>query len=154
MLHHDQPEKQQVLVKYLQGSSTMNCERLMYVIHIYYSKLLQICCQLRIRPSHAPHDPPTLTPRQRILSPFASFWHRSKSHGATEPTTNSQSRPSSWTRNLSGMLRRRDGSDIQLREVTVPCTAGKPVRFFQSRSSSPLSLFRTEELSCEKEATR
>jgi WD40 repeat protein len=36
MLHHDQPEKQQVLVEYLQGSLTTHCERLMYAIYIYH----------------------------------------------------------------------------------------------------------------------
>ncbi|KAG1767383.1 hypothetical protein EV702DRAFT_1282657 [Suillus placidus] len=34
---------------------------------------------------------------------------------------------SQLARNLaSSLIRRRDGSDIQLREVEVPCTAGKP----------------------------
>jgi hypothetical protein len=63
------------------------------------------------------------------LSHFTSVWHRSKPHGATESTTQSRSRPFSWTRNISGILPRRDRSDIQLQEVGVPCTAGKPVRF-------------------------
>ncbi|KAG2748777.1 WD40 repeat-like protein [Suillus brevipes Sb2] len=104
---------------------------------------------LRIRPSHAPHDRPTPTPRQCILSPFASFWHRSKPHGATEPTTNSQSRPFSWTRNLSSMLRRRNGSDIQLREVKVPCTAGKP-RNYHARKKPTASSSQT----CDTHTTR
>ncbi|KAG2111045.1 hypothetical protein BD769DRAFT_72785 [Suillus cothurnatus] len=41
---------------------------------------------------------------QHILSPLSSFWRRSKSHRSTE----------------------QDGPGIQLREVEVPCTAGKP----------------------------
>ncbi|KAG2747063.1 hypothetical protein P692DRAFT_20834668, partial [Suillus brevipes Sb2] len=80
---------------------------------------------LRIRLSQS-HAPPTPTLHQRTLSPFTSVWRRSKPHRATEPATRSLSRPFSWTRNLSGILRRRDRSDIQLREVEVPCTAGKP----------------------------
>ncbi|KAG1849495.1 hypothetical protein F4604DRAFT_1907439 [Suillus subluteus] len=76
-------------------------------------------------------------PPQRTLSPFPSFWHRSKSHGATEHDTQSQSQPFSWTRNLAfGILRRRDGSDIELREVEVPCTAGKP-RYYHARKKKP-----------------
>jgi hypothetical protein len=129
MLHHDQLQKRQVPVEYLQGFLTMHCERLMYVISIYSSMLRRISCQLRIRLSQS-HAPPTPTPHQHTLSPFTSVWRRSKPHGATEPATLSLSRPFSWTRNLSGILRRRDRSDIQLREVEVPCTAGKPVRFF------------------------
>jgi len=38
-----------------------------------------------------------------------------------------------WTRNLSSILRRRDGSGIELREIEVPYTAGKPVGFSLSR---------------------
>ncbi|KAG2051118.1 hypothetical protein BDR06DRAFT_959304 [Suillus hirtellus] len=81
---------------------------------------------LRIRLSQ-PHGPPIPVLRQRTLSRFHSFWHRSKSHGVTRHDTRPQSHPLSWTRNLvSGILRRRDGSDIELREVEVPYTAGKP----------------------------
>ncbi|KAG2344712.1 WD40 repeat-like protein [Suillus weaverae] len=83
--------------------------------------------------SHGLHNSPTPAPRQRTLSPFSSFWRRSKSHGATEPDTKS---PLSWTRNLFSMLRRRDGSDIQLREVEVPYTAGKP-RNYHARKKKP-----------------
>ncbi|KIK38891.1 hypothetical protein CY34DRAFT_808920 [Suillus luteus UH-Slu-Lm8-n1] len=105
---------------------------------------------LRIRPSHAPDDRPTLTPRQRILSPFASFWHSSKPHEASEPTTKSQSRPFSWTRNLSGMLRRGDGSEMRLREVQVPCTAGKPRNYHARKkpaasSSRPCNTHTTQQ---------
>ncbi|KAG2337781.1 hypothetical protein BDR05DRAFT_739515 [Suillus weaverae] len=61
--------------------------------------------------------------------------------------------PLSWTQNLvSSLLRRQDGSDIQLREVEVPCTAGKPVHFFFSFTVLHHGLFRAEELSCERKA--
>ncbi|KAG2051113.1 WD40 repeat-like protein [Suillus hirtellus] len=86
----------------------------------------------RIRPSqsHGPHNHSTPTPHQRILSPFSSFWRRSNLHGGTEHHTRPLSHYLNWTRNLvSGMLRRRDGSDIELREVEVPYTAGKPRNF-------------------------
>ncbi|KAG2051093.1 WD40 repeat-like protein [Suillus hirtellus] len=83
--------------------------------------------RIRLSQSHGPHNHSTPTPRQRTLSPFSSFWHRSKSHGETEHHTRTLSHSLNWTRNLvSGMLRRRDGSDIELREIEVPCTAGKP----------------------------
>ncbi|KAG2344607.1 hypothetical protein BDR05DRAFT_947296 [Suillus weaverae] len=94
---------------------------------------------LRTRPSqsHGPHNCPSPAPRQRALGPLSSFWRRSKSHGATERNTKSPSRPLSWTRNLvSSLLRRRDGSDIQLREVEVPYTAGKP-RNYHARKKKP-----------------
>ncbi|KAG2344713.1 WD40 repeat-like protein [Suillus weaverae] len=87
----------------------------------------------RLSQSHGPHNSPTPAPPQRTLGPFTSFWRRSKSLGATERDTKSPSRPFSWTRNLSSMLRRRDGSDIQLREVEVPCTAGKPRNYHARR---------------------
>ncbi|KAG1816783.1 quinon protein alcohol dehydrogenase-like superfamily [Suillus subaureus] len=80
----------------------------------------------RLSRSHEPHNLPIPAPHQRTLNPLSSFWHRFKSHSATEPDTQSRSQSLSWTRNLSGMLRRRDRSDIQLREVEVPYTAGKP----------------------------
>ncbi|KAG2740394.1 hypothetical protein P692DRAFT_20812629, partial [Suillus brevipes Sb2] len=104
----------------------------------------QICCQSHIHLSQS-HAPPTPTPHQRTLSPFSSFWRRSKPHGATESTTQSRSRIFSWTRNLSGILRRR--------EVEVPCTAGKPVRFFLFHSFSLLNLFRAEKLPRNREAS-
>ncbi|KAG2343876.1 WD40 repeat-like protein [Suillus weaverae] len=77
-------------------------------------------------------------PRQRNLGgPFSSFWRRSKPHGPTEPDTQSRSRPLSWTRNLvSGILRGRDRSNIQLREVEVPCTWAKP-RNYHARKKKP-----------------
>ncbi|KAG1816796.1 uncharacterized protein BJ212DRAFT_1480649 [Suillus subaureus] len=66
-----------------------------------------------------------------------SFWRRSKPHGATERDTQPRSHPLSWTRNIvSGMMRRRDGSDIQLQEVEVPYTAGKP-RNYHARKKKP-----------------
>ncbi|KIK41947.1 hypothetical protein CY34DRAFT_805454 [Suillus luteus UH-Slu-Lm8-n1] len=90
---------------------------------------------LRIRPSQS-HSPPTPTPQQHTLSPFTSVWRRYKPHGAAEPATQSRSQPFSWTHNLSGILRRRDRSDIQLREVEVPYTAGKP-RNYHARKKKP-----------------
>ncbi|KAG2744125.1 WD40 repeat-like protein [Suillus brevipes Sb2] len=90
---------------------------------------------LRIRLSQS-HAPPTPTPHQRSLGPFTSVWRRSKPHGATQPTTQSQSRPFSWTQNISGVLHRRDRSDIQLQEVEVPCTAGKP-RNYHAKKKKP-----------------
>ncbi|KAG1807395.1 hypothetical protein EV424DRAFT_1576411 [Suillus variegatus] len=81
--------------------------------------------RIRLSQSHELHDRPAPAPRQHTLDPFSSFWH-SKSHGAIERDTQSRSRPLSWTRNLVSRICRRDGSDIQLREVEVPYTAGKP----------------------------
>ncbi|KAG1784060.1 hypothetical protein EV702DRAFT_31407 [Suillus placidus] len=54
---------------------------------------------------------------------------------------------------VSGMPRRRDGSDIQLREppiIEVPCTAGKPIGHYHARkpsasSSRPLNTHLTEQ---------
>ncbi|KAG2051114.1 WD40 repeat-like protein [Suillus hirtellus] len=93
----------------------------------------------RIRLSQS-HGPPISVPRQRTLSRFHSFWHRSKSHGETGHHTRPRSHPLSWTRNLvSGILRRRDGSDIELREVEVPYTAGKP-RNYHARKKPTASL--------------
>ncbi|KAG1893945.1 uncharacterized protein F5891DRAFT_1064193 [Suillus fuscotomentosus] len=81
--------------------------------------------RIRLSQSHGPHDHPIPVPRQRTLSRFHSFWRRSKSHGQTGHHTRPWSHPLSWTRNLvSGILRRRDGSDTELREVEVPYTAG------------------------------
>ncbi|KIK44103.1 hypothetical protein CY34DRAFT_653860 [Suillus luteus UH-Slu-Lm8-n1] len=112
------------------------------------SLLGRICYQSRNRLSHAPPAP---TPHQRFLGRFTSVWRRDKPHGATEPATQSQSRPFSWTQNLSGMLRRRDQSDIQLQEVEVPYTAGKPVHCSLIHSSSVSLSPRTEELPRRKE---
>ncbi|KIK43722.1 hypothetical protein CY34DRAFT_803563 [Suillus luteus UH-Slu-Lm8-n1] len=105
----------------------------------------------RIRLSQS-HAPPTPTPHQRTFSPLSSFWHRSKPHGATEPTTlsESRSRPFSWTRNLSGILRRRVRSHIQLREVAVPYTAGKPKTYHATgrsaaTSSRPPNIYNTRQ---------
>ncbi|KAG2738290.1 WD40 repeat-like protein [Suillus brevipes Sb2] len=85
------------------------------------------------------HAPPTPTPHQRILSPFTSVWRRDKPHGATEPATQSRSRPFGWTRNLSGILRRRDRSDIRLQEVDVPYTAGKPRNYHAGKKKPAAS---------------
>ncbi|KIK44108.1 hypothetical protein CY34DRAFT_11278 [Suillus luteus UH-Slu-Lm8-n1] len=90
----------------------------------------------RIRLSQS-HALPTPTPDQRSLSPFTSVWRRSKPPGATEPTTQSRSRPFSWTRNLSGVLHRRDRSDVQLQEV--PCTAGKPRNYHAGKKKPAAS---------------
>ncbi|KAG2343883.1 hypothetical protein BDR05DRAFT_947964 [Suillus weaverae] len=93
--------------------------------------------RIRLSQSHGPHNCPTPPPLQRTLNPFSSFWHRSNSHRTTEPDTQLRSRALSWTRNLvSGILRKRDGSDIQLREVEVPYTAGKP-RNYHARKKKP-----------------
>ncbi|KAG2343916.1 hypothetical protein BDR05DRAFT_962565 [Suillus weaverae] len=93
--------------------------------------------RIRLSQSHGPHNCPTPVPPQRTLSPFASFWRRFKPNGATESNPKSRSRPLSWTRNLvSGIVRRRNGSDIQLREVEVPHTAGKP-RNYHARKKKP-----------------
>ncbi|KAG2739015.1 WD40 repeat-like protein [Suillus brevipes Sb2] len=84
----------------------------------------------RIRQSQSQsYAPPTPT-HQRTFNLFTSVLRPSNPHGATESATQSRSRSFSWTQNLSSMLRRLDRSDIQLREVEVPCTAGQPVRFF------------------------
>ncbi|KAG1853185.1 quinon protein alcohol dehydrogenase-like superfamily [Suillus subalutaceus] len=83
--------------------------------------------RIRLSQTHGPHDHTTPASRQRTLSRFSFFLRRSRPHGATERDTQIRSRPFSWTRNIvSSILRRRDGSDIQLHEVEVPCTAGKP----------------------------
>ncbi|KAG1816733.1 uncharacterized protein BJ212DRAFT_1299489 [Suillus subaureus] len=75
--------------------------------------------------SHEPHNHATPVPRQRALSRFFSFLRHFKPHRETDPDTQSRSYSLSWTRNLvSGILRKRDGSDIQSQEV--PYTAGKP----------------------------
>ncbi|KAG2739257.1 hypothetical protein P692DRAFT_20916733 [Suillus brevipes Sb2] len=95
-------------------------------------------CQLRIRLSQS-HAPPTLTPHQRTLSPLTSVWRRSKPHGATEPVTQSRSRPFSWTRKLFGVLHRQNRSDIQSQEVEVPCTAGKPRNYHAGKKKPAAS---------------
>ncbi|KIK32422.1 hypothetical protein CY34DRAFT_814310 [Suillus luteus UH-Slu-Lm8-n1] len=93
---------------------------------------------LRIRLSQSqPHASPTLTPHQRTFNPFTSVWRSSEPHGATESTTRSRSRPFSWTRNITGILRRRDRSDIQSREVEVPYTAGKPRNYHAGKRKMP-----------------
>ncbi|KAG1807411.1 hypothetical protein EV424DRAFT_1647058 [Suillus variegatus] len=83
--------------------------------------------RIHLSQSHGPRKHSTPTPHQRTLSPFSSFWRRSNLHGGTEHHTRPLSHYLNWTRKLvSGMLRRRDRSDIELREVEVPHTAGKP----------------------------
>ncbi|KAG2751896.1 WD40 repeat-like protein [Suillus brevipes Sb2] len=94
---------------------------------------------LRIRLSQSQsHAPPTPT-HQRTFNPFTSVWRSSEPHGATESATQSRSRPFSWTRNFSGILRRRDRSDIQLREVEVPCTAGQPRNYHGGKGKKPVA---------------
>lgn len=63
---------------------------------------------------------------RRILSTFSSSLYHSRPHEATKHNTQSRPRPFSWSRNLCGMLRRRDRSDIELQEV--PYTARPPPR--------------------------
>jgi hypothetical protein len=66
---------------------------------------------------------------------------RSKPTRETESDTQSRSHYLNWTRNLvSGILRRRDGSDMQLREAEVPYTGPQPVRFFFNGYSLSLTL--------------
>lgn len=78
----------------------------------------------RLSQSNGPSNRPTPPPRQRANSRFSSFLRRFKPHGASESDTQPRSHPLSWTRNIvSGMMRRPDGSDIQLQEVEVPYTA-------------------------------
>ncbi|KIK36092.1 hypothetical protein CY34DRAFT_811565, partial [Suillus luteus UH-Slu-Lm8-n1] len=91
---------------------------------------------VRIRLSQF-HAPPTPTPHQRTFNLFTSVWRSSEPHVATESATQSLSKPFSWTRNLSSILRRRDRSDIQLREVEVPCTAGKPRNYHAKKRKMP-----------------
>ncbi|KAG1798365.1 Quino protein amine dehydrogenase [Suillus variegatus] len=96
--------------------------------------------RIRLSQSHGPHDHPTPVPRQRTFSRFPSFWRRSKSHGEIEHHTRPLSHSLNWTRNLvSGMLRRRDGSDIELREVEVPYTAGKPRNYHARKKPTSTS---------------
>ncbi|KAG2750153.1 WD40 repeat-like protein [Suillus brevipes Sb2] len=94
--------------------------------------------RIRLSQSHA-HAPPTPTPHQRTFNPFTSVLRPFKPHGATESATLSRSQPFSWTRNISGMLRRRDRSDIQLREVEVPCTAGQPRNYHAGKGKNPVA---------------
>ncbi|KAG2750166.1 WD40 repeat-like protein [Suillus brevipes Sb2] len=96
---------------------------------------------LRIRLSQS-HAPPTPTPHQRTFNPFTSVlrsFERTEPHVATELSTQSRSQPFSWTRNISGILRRRDRSDIQLREAEVPCTAGKPRNYHAGKGKNPVA---------------
>jgi hypothetical protein len=80
-------------------------------------------------PSHGPHTVHTAAPRQ--------------------PAS-----PLSWAQKfMSGMLRRRDGVNVQLPPIVeVPLTAGKPVRSFVLLQSLSMSHVDAEELSCKKEA--
>ncbi|KAG2337778.1 YVTN repeat-like/Quino protein amine dehydrogenase [Suillus weaverae] len=90
----------------------------------------------RLSQSNGPNDHPAPPPHQRPHNRFSSLWRRSKPHKATQRDDQPRSQPLSWTRNLSAILRRRDGSDIQLREVEVPYTAGKP-RNYHARKKKP-----------------
>jgi hypothetical protein len=64
----------------------------------------------------------------------------SRSHRTTERNTQPRSYPSSWARNIvSGILRRSDGSDIELREplvAEVPYTAIQP-KHYHARKKIP-----------------
>ncbi|KAG1740572.1 quinon protein alcohol dehydrogenase-like superfamily [Suillus lakei] len=99
----------------------------------------------RLSQSNGSNNHPIPAPRQRTLSPFSSFWRRSKPHRATERDTQPRSHPLSWTQNLAfGISRRRPESNIELREppaVEVPCTAGKP-RNYHARKKPAASSFR------------
>ncbi|KAG2112913.1 hypothetical protein BD769DRAFT_1111018 [Suillus cothurnatus] len=95
--------------------------------------------RIRLSQSHGLHNHPTPAPRQRTLGRFSFFWRRSKPHRTTERDT--QFRPFRWTGNLSSLLRRGDGSDMQLRELEVPYTAGKP-RNYHARKKRAASLSR------------
>ncbi|KAG2135351.1 WD40-repeat-containing domain protein [Suillus bovinus] len=81
--------------------------------------------RIRLSQSHGPYHHPTPTPHQRTFNRFSSLWRNSNSHRETDHHARPQSHPLSRTRNL-GILRRRDASDIELQEVEVPYTAGKP----------------------------
>jgi hypothetical protein len=113
----------------------------------------------RLSQSHGAHDHPTPTPRQRPLSRFFSFLRRSKPTRETESDTQSRSHYLNWTRNLvSGILRRRDGSDMQLRETEVPYTGPQP-RNYHARvkkaasSSRPSNIHTTQQLSATTQTT-
>ncbi|KAG1731013.1 hypothetical protein EDB19DRAFT_1912684 [Suillus lakei] len=81
----------------------------------------------RLSQSNEPNNRPTPAPRQRILSHLSSFWRHFKSHRATEPHTQPQSRPLSWARNLiSGMMRRRDVSSYEHHQQSKSRAAGRP----------------------------
>ncbi|KAG2078501.1 WD40 repeat-like protein [Suillus decipiens] len=106
------------------------------------SALREANLHIRLSQSSGPHHHPTLAPCQRTLCLFSSFLRHSKPHRTTEPDTKSRSQSFSWTRDLvSGILHRRDGSDVQLQEVKVPCTAGKP-RNYHARPKPAASLSR------------
>ncbi|KAG2135405.1 quinon protein alcohol dehydrogenase-like superfamily [Suillus bovinus] len=93
--------------------------------------------RIRLSQSHGPYRHPTPAPRQRALSRFSSLWRDSNSHRETDHHGRPQSHPLSWTRNL-GILRRRDASGIELQEVEVPYTAGKP-RNYHARKKKPVA---------------
>ncbi|KIK31904.1 hypothetical protein CY34DRAFT_19459 [Suillus luteus UH-Slu-Lm8-n1] len=120
MLHHDQHQKSKVLV-YLQAFLTMHCERLIRTF---------------VYPNPMPRPP-----RHHIIAPSIPLSQSgaAQSHhdGATESATQSRSRPFSWTRNISGILHRRDRSDIHLRGVEVPCTAGQPRNYHAGKRKMP-----------------
>ncbi|KAG2125727.1 WD40-repeat-containing domain protein [Suillus clintonianus] len=92
-------------------------------------------------------DSSTSRTHRTLFGRLPTVFHRrhSKPHRATGRDTQPQRRPLSLPRNIvSGMLRRRHGSDIQLREppiVEVPCTAGKP-RDYHARKKRAGSSFR------------
>ncbi|KIK32146.1 hypothetical protein CY34DRAFT_814419 [Suillus luteus UH-Slu-Lm8-n1] len=100
----------------------------------FASELREANSRIRLSQSHAP---PTPTPHQRTFNPFTSVWRSSEPHGTTESATQSRSQPFSWTQSLSHILRRRDRSDIQLGEVEVPCTAGKPRNYHAGKRKMP-----------------
>ncbi|KAG2135349.1 uncharacterized protein EDB93DRAFT_1254267 [Suillus bovinus] len=95
--------------------------------------------RIRLSQSHGPHVHLTSAPHQRTFDRFHSFWQHLKSQREPGHHTASRSHPLRWNQNLvSGILRRRDGSDIQLQEVEVPYTAGKP-RNYHARKKKPIA---------------
>ncbi|KAG2133817.1 WD40-repeat-containing domain protein [Suillus bovinus] len=94
--------------------------------------------RIRLSQSHGPYHHPTPAPRRRTLDRVYSLWRRSKSQSEADHRTRPQSHPLSWTRNL-GILRRRDASDIELQEVEVPYTAGKPRNYHARKKKKPVT---------------
>lgn len=90
---------------------------------------------IRLSQSHGPYNHPTTALHR--FSPSSSFWRRSKR--PAERDTRSRSRPFSLTWNLSGILRRRNRSDIQLREIKVSYTAGKPRNYHARKKAASSS---------------
>jgi WD40 repeat protein len=84
----------------------------------------------RLSQSNGPSNFPTPPSHERTHGRFSSFWRRFEPHRAGRRDNQPRSQPLSWTRNIvSGMMRRPDRSDIEMREppvVEVPYAPGKP----------------------------